>query len=167
MASQDLNMTFFRGGDGPLQSGTAYFTSSKEMAAFYGEVQAYTLLLKSPKFVTPAEWTRFDSTMLRFDNSPIIELIEEGHDSAVVVMETPKGQMITVFAIDGKARSFRVSEPEYWNRELNTLEWDPVLKQGKMASCEACGKVEAYMHILNEDRENGALCDECWSNPDE
>ena len=100
-----LDATFYRGGHGHMHSGGAYFSSCPDMAAFYGPVSSYRLKLKSPKFVTPAEWTRFDSTLLRFDNSAVTELVEAGHASAVVIMDTLKGQMVTVFTIDGPSAS--------------------------------------------------------------
>ena len=101
MHTAKLNTTFYRGAPGSLRHGQAYFCSCPDMAAFYGPVSSYELELQSPKFVSTEEWARFDSTLLRFDNSAVTELVKAGHDSAVVVMDTPKGQMITVFAVDG------------------------------------------------------------------
>ena len=105
-----LNTTFYRGGQGALRHGRAYFCSCPDMAAFYGPVSSYTLELQSPKFVSAEEWARFDSTLLRFDDSAVAELVKAGHDSAVVVMDTPKGQMITVFTVDGLSVSTKGGE---------------------------------------------------------
>ena len=105
-----LNTTFYRGGQGALRHGRAYFCSCPDMAAFYGPVSSYTLELQSPKFVSAEEWARFDSTLLRFDDSAVAELVKAGHDSAVVVMDTPKGQMITVFTVDGLSVSAKGGE---------------------------------------------------------
>jgi hypothetical protein len=93
-------LPFYRGG-GPLKRGSAYFISSEMMAKFYGAVVEYRIKLRKPKFVSQSEWTRFDSTMLRMDPSPIQELEEGGYDSAVWATTTPQGRMFTVFALDG------------------------------------------------------------------
>jgi len=53
-------------------------------------------------------------------------------------------------------------KPEHWEYKLNTLRWNRETKQGERATCEACGDRESYMHILNDDRKEGALCDECF-----
>lgn len=97
-------LAFYRGG-GDLQPGSAYFISSEAMAGFYGPVTEHRLRLKRPKFVTKEEWGRFDSTMLRFDRSPVERLAAEGYDSAVWATDTPKGKMYTVFALDGLGAS--------------------------------------------------------------
>ena len=79
----------------------AYFTSSELMAKSYGPVTEHRLKLRRPKFVDKDGWGRFDSIMLRMDPSPILELVEEGYDSAVWVTDIPNGRMFTVFALDG------------------------------------------------------------------
>lgn len=95
-------LPFYRGG-APLTPGPAYFTSSEMMATFYGPVTEHRLKLRKPKFVDQTGWGRFDANMLRVDPSPILELEEEGYDSAVWVTTIPKGRMFTVFALDGTA----------------------------------------------------------------
>ena len=109
MHTAKLNTTFYRGGQGSLRHGQAYFCSCPDMAAFYGPVSSYTLKLQSLKFVSAEEWARFDSTLLRFDDSAVTELIEAGHDSAILVTHTPKGrQIVTVFVVDGLSASTKL-----------------------------------------------------------
>ena len=98
-------LPFYRGGGGPLRSGPAYFISSEMMAKFYGPVSEYRLKLRRPKFVSQSEWGGFDAISLRFDPSPVEDLLAGGFDSAVWAKDTPKGRMYTVYAVNGKAVS--------------------------------------------------------------
>jgi hypothetical protein len=95
------DLRFYRGGTGALPSGVAYFSSSEQMAAFYGSVKEYRLYLRNPKFVSKDEWGDFDSIVLRFDSRPLDQLRREGHDGAVWISKTFTGRMYTVLALSG------------------------------------------------------------------
>jgi hypothetical protein len=105
--ASDPNVTagklqFYRGGEGPLRPGPAYFTSDEWFAGQYGPVTKYHLYLRNPKIVGWDEWGGFDSKVLRCDPSPVIRLRAQGYDSAVVIADTRKGPMYTVFALSGR-----------------------------------------------------------------
>ena len=65
--------------------------------------------------------------------------------------------------IDNWLGSIREAEAEaeaegaYWTFKMNVVE---------RSSCEACGEIDAWMHILNDDPQKGTLCDDCFYNPD-
>tara|TARA_R110000824_G_scaffold15745_5_gene66052 strand:+ start:1751 stop:2413 length:663 start_codon:yes stop_codon:yes gene_type:complete len=94
-------LQFYRGGEGPLRAGPAYFTSGAWLAKFYGSVKKHRLYLHNPKFVTQDEWGGFDATMLRSDPTPAQRLRAAGYDSAVWINQTPQGVLYTVYALDG------------------------------------------------------------------
>ena len=104
--ASDPNVTagklqFYRGGEGPLRPGPAYFTSGEWLAKFYGPVKKHRLYLHNPKFVSKTEWGGFDATTLRFDPTPVHRLRAAGYDSAVWINQTPQGVLYTVYALDG------------------------------------------------------------------
>ena len=129
-------LPFYRGGAGALRAGSAYFTSSKMMAGFYGAVKEYRLKLSHPKFVTSAEWGGFDATSLRFDPTPVEALRRGGYDSAVWANDTPKGRMYTVFALDGlkvAKPSRKTGNPVYL---LRSNPWTPAKTKPDMSQME-------------------------------